>query len=47
VWTPEQVEMLLKVCRANFRAEEGTIKEAIHEAWLRKRDARLARAQVA
>ena len=45
VWTPEQVEMLLKVCRANFRADEGVIKEAIHEAWLRKRDARLARAQ--
>jgi phospholipase A2 len=44
VWTPGQVEMLLKVCRANFRAEEGIIKEALREAWLRKRDARLARA---
>jgi phospholipase A2 len=44
VWTPEQVDTLLKVCRANFRAEEGIVKEALHEAWLRKRDARLARA---
>jgi phospholipase A2 len=44
VWTPEQVQMLLKVCRANFRSEEGIIKEAMHEAWLRKRDARQATA---
>jgi len=43
VWTPEQVEMLVKVCVANFQDGEGTVKEALHEAWLRKRAEREAR----
>lgn len=37
VWTPEQVETLIKVCDANYREGEPTIKEALHEAWLRKK----------
>lgn len=41
VWTPEQVEMLIKVCKQNFLDSEGTIKEVLHEAWIRKREARL------
>lgn len=40
VWTPEQVEMLVKVCKANFEEGEGTIKGAMKEAWERKRRAR-------
>ncbi|KAK5675126.1 hypothetical protein LTS10_012200 [Elasticomyces elasticus] len=41
VWTPEQVDMLVKVCVGNFEAGEGTIKEALHEAWQRRRAERL------
>lgn len=40
VWTPEQVETLVKVCVGNFRDGEDTIKEALHEAWQRKKAAR-------
>ncbi|KAF2161846.1 hypothetical protein M409DRAFT_58911 [Zasmidium cellare ATCC 36951] len=47
VWTPEQVETLVKVCDANFREGEGTIKEALHEAWERKKREREAREQKA
>ncbi|WPG99744.1 cytosolic phospholipase a2 beta [Acrodontium crateriforme] len=42
VWTPEQVETLIQVCRANFRDGQATIKEVMHEAWQRKRELRLA-----
>jgi phospholipase A2 len=37
VWTAEQVETLIKVCNANFNDGESTIREALHEAWLRKK----------
>ncbi len=40
VWTPEQVEMLIKVCLANFAASEDTIKTVLREAWLKKRTQR-------
>ena len=40
VWTPEQVEMLVKVCTANFEDGRATAKEALHEAWLGKKAAR-------
>ena len=43
VWTPEQVEMLVKVCAANFEDGAGTVKEALHEAWMRKKGEREAR----
>ena len=45
VWTPEQVETLVKVCRANFQDGQGTIKEAMHEVYEKKKAARLAREQ--
>lgn len=37
VWTPEQVEMLVKVCIANFEAGEADIKGALREAWQKKK----------
>jgi cytosolic phospholipase A2 len=37
VWTPEQVEILVKVCRQNFRDGEDTVKLALREAWQRKK----------
>lgn len=40
VWTPEQVETLVKVCIQNFEDGEGTIKEALHETWQRKKHER-------
>ena len=40
VWTPEQVEMLVKVCAANFEDGQQTVKESLHEAWQRKKAAR-------
>lgn len=40
VWTPEQVEMLVKVCSANFEDGEQTVKEALHEAYMRKKEKR-------
>ncbi|KAK4634534.1 Cytosolic phospholipase A2 zeta [Fulvia fulva] len=43
VWTPEQVDMLVKVCRANFDDGQGAIKEALHEAWQRKKADRQGR----
>jgi phospholipase A2 len=42
VWTPEQVDMLIKVCVANFEDGQSTVKDALHEAWLRKKSARLS-----
>ena len=43
VWTPEQVDTLIKVCIANFEEGQSTIKEALHEVWQRKRAERLGR----
>lgn len=43
VWTAEQVETLVKVCVANFEDGEGSIKEALHEAWQRKKAEREGR----
>lgn len=40
VWTPEQVEVLIKVCLANFAESESTIKDVLREAWLKKRKQR-------
>jgi phospholipase A2 len=40
VWTPEQVEMLIKVCLANFAASEDTIKTLLREAWLKNKTQR-------
>jgi phospholipase A2 len=37
VWTPDQVETLVKVCLANFAAGEDTIKSVLREAWLKKK----------
>jgi phospholipase A2 len=37
VWTPEQIEMLVKVSVANFRDGEETIKTALRDAWMRKK----------
>jgi phospholipase A2 len=48
VWTPEQVEMLVKVCDTNFRDGEEAIKTALKDAWMRKkamRESLLARPQ--
>lgn len=37
VWTPEQVETLVRVCVANFEHGQSTVKEALHEAWQRRK----------
>jgi phospholipase A2 len=41
VWTPEQVQMLVDVSRANFREGQGVIKQALKEAWERKKKLRI------
>jgi phospholipase A2 len=43
VWTPEQVEMLVKVCKANFEDGQATVREVLHEAYLRKKAKRVAK----
>ncbi|KAF2767972.1 putative cytosolic phospholipase A2 [Teratosphaeria nubilosa] len=43
VWTAEQVEMLVRVCVQNFEDGQGAIKEALHDAWMRKKEAREGR----
>jgi phospholipase A2 len=40
VWTPEQIDMLIKVCVQNFRDGEDTIKTALKDAWMRKKTMR-------
>jgi phospholipase A2 len=40
VWTAEQVEDLVRVSAANFRAGETTIKTALRTAWLKKKEKR-------
>ncbi|KAK0918018.1 hypothetical protein LTR91_022094 [Friedmanniomyces endolithicus] len=37
VWTPEQVEMLVRVCVANFEEGEGTVREVMRAAWQRRK----------
>jgi phospholipase A2 len=37
VWTAEQVETLVRVSAANFRAGESTIKTVLRETWLKKK----------
>jgi cytosolic phospholipase A2 len=37
VWTPEQVEMLIKTCTQNFRDGEATIKQVLRETWEKKK----------
>ena len=36
VWTPQQIEMLIKVCAANHEDGQEVVKEALHEAWQRE-----------
>jgi phospholipase A2 len=40
VWTAEQVQMLVDVCRANFEEGEGVVREVLWEAYLRRKKAR-------
>ncbi|KAI9149070.1 Cytosolic phospholipase A2 delta [Paramyrothecium foliicola] len=42
VWTEEQVMTLVKVCEANFREGEDTIKEVLYEKWQNKKSIREA-----
>jgi len=37
VWTPEQIEMLVKVCAQNFKDGEPIVKTALKDAWQRKK----------
>jgi len=37
VWTPEQVDMVVQTSRANFAAGEATVKQALRDAWLRRK----------
>ena len=37
VWTGEQVQMLVDVCKANYKAGEEVVKEALMSAYLRKK----------
>ena len=40
VWTPQQVQMLVDVCLANFAEAEKTIREVLWEAYLKRRKGR-------
>lgn len=40
VWTPEQVETLIKVCAANFNDGQPMLREALHEAYERRKSER-------
>jgi cytosolic phospholipase A2 len=37
VWTPEQIQMLIDVSAANFKAGENTVKLALRDAWQRNK----------
>lgn len=41
VWTSKQVEMIITTSRANFEAGEDTVKEALKDAWVKKRALRV------
>ena len=45
VWTPEQVDMLIKVCEANFQDGQDAIKTVMLESWQRKKARREKAAQ--
>ncbi|KAH8652520.1 putative cytosolic phospholipase A2 [Xylariales sp. PMI_506] len=47
VWTPEQVDMIIKTSMANFVDGQDTIKEALFNAWQRKTWLRQQRAKSA
>ena len=40
IWTPEQVEMIVETSVANFYEAEQSIKEALKDAWQRKKQLR-------
>ncbi|KAH7020199.1 putative cytosolic phospholipase A2 [Ilyonectria destructans] len=40
VWEPHQIDMLVQVCRGNFKAGEAVIKEVIYEVWQKKKQKR-------
>ncbi|KAJ0124814.1 hypothetical protein J7T55_006155 [Diaporthe amygdali] len=42
VWTPEQVEMIIRTSVANFQAGQDTVKGALLDAWQRKKAMREA-----
>lgn len=42
VWTPEQIEMIIRTSVANFQAGQDTVREALFEAWQRKKATREA-----
>ncbi|RDW87363.1 lysophospholipase-1 [Coleophoma crateriformis] len=42
VWTPEQIDMLVRVCIQNFKNGEETIKTTLMEAWMKKKEMREA-----
>lgn len=37
VWEPHQIDMLVQVCKGNFKAGEAIIKEIIYEVWQKKK----------
>lgn len=43
VWTPEQVDMIIRTSVANFQAGQDTVREALFDAWQRKKAMREAR----
>ncbi|KAK3939550.1 acyl transferase/acyl hydrolase/lysophospholipase [Diplogelasinospora grovesii] len=45
VWTPEQVDMIIRTSMANFMEGQDTIKEALFNAWQRRRWMREQREQ--
>lgn len=42
VWTPEQVEMIIRTSVANFQAGQDTVRQALYDAWQRKKATREA-----
>jgi cytosolic phospholipase A2 len=42
VWTPEQVEMMIRTSVANFQAGQDTVRKVLFEAWRKKKAAREA-----
>jgi len=36
VWTPEQIDMLVNVCKQNYLDGEATLKDTLKEVWMRK-----------
>lgn len=42
VWTPEQVEMIIRTSMANFQAGQATVRQVLLDAWQRKKARREA-----